>query len=360
MRLCFLGDDPVLLGHARRLAGRHDVAVSPPPLGASEVTGLTPHQAESEHFDVAIADGWRTTARLFAIPAKRYVRHVSQIEHRTISIARPERVPAALALDLPLDFIAESDGLADFLRALRPEARVAVVPPPREDTGDAAPARAGGDPLRIALAGDESIGREVLDAMTARHEVVQSGPHVVLALGEPQLPARTAAMALRTGAALVVESGPFTDGLVGHRETGLLADPDDPEGTARLLDEAARNGDLFDGLRAAAEARLADWPEADAATAALEHALERFLAEPPPAALAWPSRLMGDAIGFTAEFMGAIDASYGSIDLTNPLQAYVTKLEADLEAIRQERAYRAAVGIRARLRARIGDFLRPS
>lgn len=336
MRICFVGDDPVLLAHARALGDRHEVVVGP---------------TEGERFDVAVADGWRSTARLFAITADRYVRHVAEIEHRTLPLDMPERLPAALALDLPLDFTAESDGLASFLRMLRPDARVAPAPPPCMRVG-AAP-EDGGEPLPIAIAGDTHAAGAVLEAMTAPHRVVEAGPHVVLALGEPREPARTAAMAIGSGAALVMEAGPFTDDLIAHRENGLLADPDDPLGTARLLDEAVRESNLIPDLRAAAARRASAWPDATAAAEAFEHALEGFLAKPPPSAIRWPSRLMGDAVGMAAEFHNAIDAAHGSLDLTNPLQTYVEKLEGELEAIRAERAYRAAVGLRSRLRRRI-------
>jgi hypothetical protein len=149
-----------------------------------------------------------------------------------------------------------------------------------------------------------------------------------------------------------MEAGPLADGLVEHRETGLLADPDDPDGTARLLDEAARDQELVERLRSGAARRLESWPGADAAAAALESALTGFVAEPPPDDARWPARLMGDAIAHAAELKSAIDATHGAIDLTNPLQTYVTRLEDQLEAIKRERAYRAAVGWRSRLRAR--------
>jgi hypothetical protein len=342
MRLCFLAEDPVLVAHARRLGERHDVVI---------VAASRAHEAEHERFDVAVADGWRSSARLFEIPAERYVLHVAQIEHRVLPLSSPDRIPAALALDLPLDFTAESEGLADFLRALRPDARVAVVPPA---AGAPAPAaeRSPNGVLRLALAGDEEAGARTLSAMSEPHEQVDDHPDLVLAVGDPREPARVALSAYARGAALVMEAGPLADGLVEHRETGLLADPDDPDGTARLLDEAARDQALIERLRSGAARRLESWPGAEAAAAALESALTQFVAAPPPADTRWPARLMGDAIAHAAELKSALDATHGAIDLTNPLQTYVTRLEDQLEAIKRERAYRAAVGWRSRLRAR--------
>src|SRR5436309_579336 len=134
MRLCFLGDDPVTSALARALSARHDVVIA-----------AAPDELARDRFDVAIADGWRSSARLFSVPAERYVRHVASIEHRALPVSSPDRIPAALSLDLPLDFVAESEGLASFLRMLRPEARVAVVRPPVAAGGDGAgtPAAAG-------------------------------------------------------------------------------------------------------------------------------------------------------------------------------------------------------------------------
>src|SRR5436190_24378325 len=106
MRLCFLGDDPVVRDHARRLWERHDVVIVVPGRDEPVAGELTPDEAEREWFDIAIAGDWRSTARLFSIPAERYVRHVAQIEHRVLPLSSPDRIPAALALDLPLDFTA--------------------------------------------------------------------------------------------------------------------------------------------------------------------------------------------------------------------------------------------------------------
>lgn len=339
MRLCFVGDDPVLIEHARRLASRHDVVIVPPSRA---------HTAEREDFDVAIADGWRSSARLFEIPAQRYVRHVAQIEHRVLPVSSPDRIPAALALDLPLDFTAESYGLEAFLRALRPEARVALVPPAADPAAEHKGDRAAGGALRVAVAGDEEAGARTLAAMDEPHDRVEDAADLVLAVGEPVEPARIALAAYRQGAALVMEAGPLADGLVDHREDGLLADPDDPAGTARLLDEAARENGLIGRLRAGAARRFESWPAADAAAEAFEAALEGFLAEPAPPAASWPSRLMGDAIAHAAELKSALDATHGAVDLANPLQTYVARLEAQLEAIKRERAYRAAIGWRRR------------
>src|SRR5438046_1958407 len=98
MRLCFLGDDPVVREHAHRLRARHDVTIVVPGRDEPVAGEMTPDEAERERFDVAIAGDWRSSARLFAIPAERYVRHVAQIEHRVLPLSSPDRIPAALAL----------------------------------------------------------------------------------------------------------------------------------------------------------------------------------------------------------------------------------------------------------------------
>src|ERR687896_372373 len=56
------------------------------------------------------------------------------------------------------------------------------------------------------------------------------------------------------------------------------------------------------GAGAAARATAAKWPTPDEAAAEMERALERLVAEDPPAESAWPVRLMGDAIGGATVF----------------------------------------------------------
>src|SRR6476660_7004179 len=105
-------------------------------------------------FDVAMATTWQATAHVFETDATRYALLVDEFAHHRLTRWQPDRIAAALAYDLPLDFVCRGQWIADHLAELRPDARALVV----EDGVDKAvfhdegrAERATGAPLRVVV-----------------------------------------------------------------------------------------------------------------------------------------------------------------------------------------------------------------
>jgi hypothetical protein len=241
LRLCVLaeglpaGDDPVARVVAE-LSADHEV-----------VLALTERDRSDGAFDVALATSWQTTVHLFGVQASRYVELVSALEFEAMGAWQAERLAAAVALDLPVDFIATDPGVHRALAELRPDARV----------------------------------------LLARLPLTASPTDVVLE-GSP-VPAMLAGCA---PIVLASNAGP-----VEHMVSGLVAEPDDPADVerlrARLTADPALAARLADGARAA----VADWPS-DASE--IRAALAEIVASPPPDPARWPHRLMGDVMAGVA------------------------------------------------------------
>src|SRR3954451_9154921 len=91
--------------------------------------------------DVAIACDWRACAEVFDVDAARHAALLVSLEHRALDPERPERLPALLALDLPLDYLVTSAWVERAVRDVRPGARAWRVSLPRPDVAaDPAPA----------------------------------------------------------------------------------------------------------------------------------------------------------------------------------------------------------------------------
>jgi len=263
-------------------------------------------------FDVAVATSWEATAHLFAVRAERYAFWVDGFAHHRLGSWQAERIAAALAYDLPTDFLAAGGWVAEEIAALRPEARVLTVLPGVARGAGTEPG-AGGDaargPLRVAvddswlLEGQESAAEAVLEQMAEPHVRAPSaaGADVLLFLnpvdGVLGAPLRAAAAGC---VPLVLSSAGGAEELVTHLESGIHAEPDDVRGTARWLDHLARDRELLARLRASAAAAAAAFPTPDEALAGLQAALRVLLDEPPPAESAWPRRLMADAMAAVA------------------------------------------------------------
>jgi glycosyltransferase involved in cell wall biosynthesis len=315
VRVLFLTPSLPAAGPIAEYARRLDalVAVDPP----------------DDEVDVAIATDWTTTARLFEAQAKRYAFWVDHFAHRRMGTWQAERFAAQLAYDLPVDFIAAAPWVRDTLADLRPEARTILV---TSGAPDAAPSPATSPgPLRIHVAREED--RAVLEAMEA--------PSVVVGLGEAEVVVMRSTVdgvlgapleGFRRGATAVVGPAHDAQDLVVHGENGFVADADDVRGAARFLDQLARDRDLLARLREAARATGERWPTWEDAAAQMKEALERIVAEDPPAQAQWPVRLMGDAVGGAAVF-----------------KQEIATLTAEVHRVQNEDAYRVAVQVRQRL-----------
>jgi hypothetical protein len=96
------------------------------------------------------------------------------------------------------------------------------------------------------------------------------------------------------GATCVVTEVTGHEEYIQHGWNGLVADWDDPAGTARLLDRLARDPRELHFLRTNALATAQSWPDWEQAGQFMTLALERIRREPPPPATAGAARLMAD------------------------------------------------------------------
>ena len=315
------------------------------PLGAPHVRTDVGAAVPAGRVDVALACSWEATAQLFAVDAARHALWVDHFAHHRMGAWQAERIAAALAYDLPVDVLAGGQWVADVLADLRPEQRVLVVAPAVDHD---APAVAPADgPLRVRvddawLAEGKDSPSDVVLARCAEDVVrVEAEADVLLRLdpvdGTLGSPLHAAA---RGTVPVVVASAGGTAELVEHLASGVVAEPDDLQGTARWLDHLARDRELLATLAAGARARARDFPDAAGAEQRLRAALDELLATPPPDAQAWPVRLMADA-------MAAVTVHRSEHHV----------LAAELRRVEGDGAYIAAQKLRARLEA--SNKLRP-
>jgi hypothetical protein len=366
LRLCLLtpgaprAGDPVL-NRATGLAGAHGHEVTLAltdealPGGATrigDVRVVAVADAAQERFDVAIAQGWTTAVHLFSVAATRHAMVVSALEHERLATWQAERLAASLAYDLPVDFLATAQWVADALRELRPDARVLLARDgvDRDLFAPAPPPTADG-PLRVlvddrhALDRAGSLERRAVGAVTAPVQVTHVEPEdtaerraALLAEADVvlTLPAGDGILGLplegfHVGRTAVVTAAADHAELVRHGDNALVVDHDDDRGAAAQLDRLAADRSLPASLGERAAASVADWPTWEAAAAGLSRALEEILATPPPEGVQWPVRLMADAMAGVAI-----------------LRQELAAVGAELDRHRGDELYRASVRARAR------------
>ena len=332
MKLCLLVPGPPRGGdavaeHARRLAADHGVEVTlalceqRPPVALAPTPGapgsVAIEDALRADYDVAVATDWTTAAQLFAVRAQRHALLIDSFAHERMAPADPDRIPAALVYDLPVDFLAGGQWVADALAALRPDARCLVVRPgvdrelfaPTEAPGGSlrvvADARRDGARVRAALAacagGHQVAYVHEADDAAARAAALR-GADVTLHLDDADGVLGLPLEGFCAGATTVVAAAGGHEEIVRDGDNGFLVEPDDPIGAARQLDRLAADRELLARLRAAAAE--VEWPTPAQAAADLRAALDELLATPPPEAARWPVRLMGDAIAQAAVVRG--------------------------------------------------------
>jgi hypothetical protein len=295
------------------------------PPGAAEMTfgsGRAVAVADAGACDIAVATSWETTAHLFGVPASRYAFWVDHLAFRRLGTWQAERFAAQLAYDLPVDFIATGQWLANELAELRPDARtvvvpraVAITPPAPQAAGTAlrvvvddrhAPNPPGSDERAAATeAGIDYVILEKDDDAAARAQKL-AGADVVLMLSPIDGALDGPLEGFHAGATAIVASAADAD-FVEHDVNGLVADPGDVRGTARWLTTLAQDRARLDRLKEGARTTAAGWPTAEHAAKQLETALAQLVAEEPPPTQ-WPVRLMGDAIGGATVFRQEIAA----------------------------------------------------
>jgi glycosyltransferase involved in cell wall biosynthesis len=335
----------VVVQHARRLAAHHgfDVALvlareqDQPHWDYDDLPHLhvaSLRQAREDRYDVAVATWWETTFSLFTVPAERYAYFVQSLEDRFYPPHFAERLGAAVTLDLPVAFITEARWIADVLAALRPDAKCFLVrngvdkatfSPPRELEARMTPR-----PLHVLIEGNPTVWfkgvPQALDAVGAmterRHVTVVSGEHAALAdapadaIVGPLSHREMAALYADTDVVLKLSSvegmfGPPLEGfhmgatclvteVTGHEEyvehgwNGLVADWDDPRGTARQLDRLARDRRELHFLRSNALHTARAWPSWEQSAQFMALALQRIRQDPPPAPHAGTVQLLAD------------------------------------------------------------------
>src|SRR3954470_1413842 len=392
MRVAFLTQDLQLSGgvgvvveHAAQLAEHHGFDIS---------LVLTRRQAEAdwafrglEHlhvlpledaagvpFDVALSTWWETAEHLFDLDARRHASFVQSLEERCYARGDPERMAAALALDLPVRFVTEARWIARSLERLQPGNRVLLVrngidkqvyaPPigiePRLD-----------GPLRILVEGNPAVWFKGIGEALAATSAMSAERHVTVVtaardgldgadeVAGPLSATEMADLYAQTDVVLKLSRvegmfGPPLEGfhrgatcvvtpVTGHEEyvehgfNGLVVGFDDVHGTARALDRLAGNRALLHHLRTNALATARAWPSWEQAGAFMALALRRIADEPAPAPRTTALRLVRDL-------------------QTNLAVAQRARLDhvvttTVLEEIRTSRAYRWSLALRRAFRA---------
>lgn len=287
-----------------------------------------------------MATTWQATAHLFAVPATRHVFLVEEFAHHRLRAWETDRIAATLAYDLPVDFVCRGQWIADALAELRPDARALVVEEGLDRTALAPPApRPDGAPLRVAVddrrlpEGEDSLA---LAALGVRPSVPIAEADVVLHLDPVGGTARPVLEAMARGAVPIVLPAGGAAQVVAHDVNGIVAEPDDAPGVARWIETLQRDPERLARLRAGAAETAAAWPDPAASEAALQAALEQLVAEPPPAAAQWPTRLMADAMASVATFRNEH-----------------FELGAALERLERDEAYKLGVTLRNLWRAKV-------
>jgi O-antigen biosynthesis protein len=350
VRIAFLVNDLQLSGgvgvvihHARQQARHgHDVSLvlvreqDMPHWGYDALADLhvaSLGEAQDDRFDVAVATWWETTYSLFTVPAARYAYFVQSLEDRFYEPEMVERLGAAVTLDLPVAFITEARWIRDTLAELRPDAPCYLVRNGIDKSifpaADGVEPRLRG-PLRILIEGNPSVAlKGIQDAVasvaamraprhvtvvTTEHDAFTGGPidrvlgpvpHREMAevYAETDVVLKTSRVegmfgppleGFHLGATCVVTEVTGHEEYVQHGWNGVVADWDDPRGTARLLDRLANDRRELHFLRMNALATAQSWPDWEQAGQFMTLALERIRRDAPPASTAGTARMMAD------------------------------------------------------------------
>src|SRR4051794_5210618 len=352
MRVCFLVNDLQLSGgigvivqHARQLQHHHghDVTLAlvreqdMPNWRYETLTGLhvaSLQEAQTTRYDVAIATWWETAFTLFTVPAERHAFFVQSLEDRFYKSDEPERLGAALVLDLPVAaFITEARWIRDTLAQLRPDVpcyfvRNGIDKEVFRSPDKVVPRLEG--PLRVLIEGNPGVWfKHVPEAIEAtaqmrepHHVTVVSGErgelgrapvdrvigpltfsemadvyaesHVLLKLSAVEGMSGPPLEAFHMGATAVVTPVTGHEEYVEHGFNAMVCDWDDPRGTARALDLLARGGRVLPFLRVNALERARGWPTWQQPGQFMAVAVERIARGPAPDATAASTRMLGD------------------------------------------------------------------
>ena len=385
----------VVVQHARRLAADHGMDVTLVLARAQEHPHWPYEELEHLHvasleealdreFDVAVSTWWETAYALFRLRAKRYASFVQSLEDRFYGPDEPERLGAALALDLPVAFITEARWIRDTLRDLRPDATCHLVRngidkqlfapvaevTPRVDgplrilvegyastwfkgvNESIAAVRGMQEPRTLTVVAPDRTGLDaegadrVLGPIPARELAdLYSETDVVLKLSRVEGMFGPPLEGFHRGATCVTTEVTGHEEYVVHGVNGLLVDWDDPRGTARQLDLLARDRRLLHELRSNALATARTWPSWDQSTQFMALALRRIAQDPPPDPYAHAERLLADIRAGTERYRLHLQERRDAIAQTRQLERIKT-----LPGIRQYRALKRRRAVQFALR----------
>jgi glycosyltransferase involved in cell wall biosynthesis len=396
------GGVAVLLGHARRLAAHGvdaTIALTAPADAASVPPGVrvrTLAEARGERWDLAVASWWETAPAMFELEAARHVAFLQSLEERFYGERDLlERLGAASVLGLPVHFVAVAGWLRAVVGELRPDARCPIVRPGIDkDAFRPRPSEAprSGGPLRVLVEGQPEVWFKAIPeaiavarAMREPARVTLVAPHpesagglgadrvaggldaagmsalyaehdVVLKLSRVEGFGLAPLEAMHVGLPCVVTPYTGHEEYVRHGENGLVVGFDDEPGATAALDALAADRSLLERLGRGARATAAAWPSGVESTATLAAALRELADAPAPD----PGAAARCALRRQRLAIELGRAQLGELRLQERLAAEVPRLEGELEerrrqvvgmgeqleAIRAERAYRAAVRVR--------------
>lgn len=362
-----------------------------------------------ERYDCAIATWWTTADSLWEVDAARRLMFLQSIESRFYEEGEfYERFAAEEVLALPVGYVVVAGWMKDVLAELRPDAPCEVVRNGIDKEVFGATTSSGhAGPLRVLVEGQPSLWfkgvRQALAATRAMREpaavtVVAGDPaaadgadgarvvggldpegmaalyaehDVVLKLSRVESLGLAPIEAFHLGVPAVV--APYTghEEYLEHGRNGLVVGHDDQPGTARALDRLAGDRELLATLSAGAAATAAEWPSADAAADAFAAAVGRIAAGPEPdadAALAHLQRArrrwlelgrehVRQERALAAGLRGAVEWHVEALEEAAAHHRFLDErlteadeekklMSAQLEEVRNSRAYRAMVAAR--------------
>jgi hypothetical protein len=384
LKVCFLLNDlqlsggvAVVLEHAHQLSEAHDMdvtlALTNPEVGRWDhrrLDGLSfadVEEAARSHFDVAIATWWETAYHLFTLDADRHAYFVQNLEDRFYRPADVERLTASITHDLPVSFITEASWIAETLDELRPDARTfyvrnGVAKDVFVSPSEAEPRLDG--PLRVLIEGHPDVWfKGVGDAVRALEQTTEPlsttfvtpdskfdeqipfrcvGPldqkelaalyaktDVIVKLSRVEGMFGPPLEAFHMGATCVVTPVTGHEEYVVHGWNGVVADWDDPRGTARWIDLLARDRRRLDFLRSNALATAKAWPSCEQSAQFMAAAISTIRRLPPPKSGGSGSSLMQDLRAGSEDFRR--QQAYG-----NQYEKELVTARAELESVRTE------------------------
>ena len=402
------GGAETIRSYARRLEAHDDFEVDVVFTDPRVAAGRPDVRGGSGPYDVAIATWWATAAQLWRVPARRRALLLQSIESRFYEKRHFfERLAAEEVLSLPVTYVTIATWMRDLLAELRPDAPCELVARGIDKSVFAPRSRRPRHgPLRVLVDGQPSMWfkgvREAVACVRAMREPAEltvvagnpedadgvDGARVVGGLDAPAMAdlyadhdvllklSRVESLGLgpveaaHVGTPAVVTPYTGHDEHVVHGRNGLVVGFDDEPGTVRALDRLAHDGELLGTLSEGALDTAREWPSDESAGDSFAAAVRRIADAPAPdpePALADLARSRRRWLELTREQTRQAEAAVSERDrlrralmearehveelnvAMRGLEAVVAQKDRQIDDIRSERAYRAAVAVRRAL-----------